>query len=83
VDSASGARRWTYDAAAELDSSPVIAGDAVLFGGADGRLTALRLKDGAELWSLEVGEPIASSPAVASGLVLVGCDDGRLYAFGQ
>jgi outer membrane protein assembly factor BamB len=67
----------------EVDSSPVMAGDAVLFGGGDGRLTMLSMKDGKERWSFEIGEPIASSPAVAGGMVFIGCDDGRLYAFAE
>jgi outer membrane protein assembly factor BamB len=80
---ADGTLRWAYEAGAEVDSSPVIAGDAVLFGTGDGRLVMLALDSGRERWSYEIGEPVGSSPAVASGMVVVGCDDGAVYAFGR
>src|SRR5690606_16096467 len=44
LDAATGAERWTYQAKNRVDSSPVIVGDRVFFGAADGRLTALNLK---------------------------------------
>jgi outer membrane protein assembly factor BamB len=77
-----GKLRWTFEAGGEVDSSPAIAGDAVLFGTGDGKLVMLALKNGRLLWSYEIGEPVTSSPAVASGMVVVGSEDGLLYAFG-
>jgi len=66
-----------------VDSSPVIAGDSVLFGTGDGRLVMLALDTGRERWAYELGQPVASSPAVAAGMIVVGCDDGSLTAFGR
>ena len=65
-----------------MDSSPVIAGDKVVFGSVDGRIYIVDLDTGNEIWSYEVGSVIIGSPAVAGGYLLIGAADGRVYAFG-
>ena len=65
----------------EIDSSPVICGDKVVFGSLDGIIYMIRLSDGSKVWSYETGQAITSSAAVAKGMVIIGCDDGYLYAF--
>lgn len=64
-----------------LLSSPVIAGDRVFFGSADGYLYCLDLNSGKELWSHEIGVPVLSTPMVSGNTLYVAAYDGRLYAF--
>ena len=46
LEAATGKARWTWDAGAAVDASPVIAGDAVIAATMDGRLVVLALADG-------------------------------------
>jgi outer membrane protein assembly factor BamB len=73
---------WTFPTGGEIDSSPVICGDKVVFGSADGRIYLLNLDDGKELWSYEIGAGIVSSPAVVGDRVIIAAEDGLVYAFG-
>jgi outer membrane protein assembly factor BamB len=82
VDRNSGEPLWIFPTGGEIDGSPVIVGDKVVFGSADGRIYLLSLSDGEELWSYEIGAAITSSPAVVGQRVIIGADDGRVYAFG-
>ena len=79
VERKTGKLRWKYDAVG-LPTSPVIAGDKVLFG-ADGVLHMLSLETGDKIWSYEVSDEIAS-PSLAFGLILVASEDGTVTAFG-
>jgi outer membrane protein assembly factor BamB len=60
---------------------PVIAGQVVVVGDADGSLTAFALGDGHRLWRSLAGGRIWSSPTVWRDRVLVGCLDGTVSAF--
>ena len=42
-DRSSGQMLWTFPTGGEIDSSPVICGDKVVFGSADGRIYLLNL----------------------------------------
>ncbi len=79
LDLATGKTVWRFETPGE-PSSPVIAGDAVLFS-AEGTLYMLRLGDGEVLWSYEVSDTI-SAPALIWGMVVVGGEDGTVTAFG-
>ncbi|MCC6697343.1 MAG: PQQ-binding-like beta-propeller repeat protein [Candidatus Hydrogenedentes bacterium] len=79
LDRKTGKIAWTFEAQGE-PTSPVIAGDKVLFA-ADGTLHMLRLESGEELWTFAVSDTI-SAPALSGELVLVGGDDGTVSAFG-
>ena len=78
-----GKEIWKFRTRGEVDSSPVICGNKVIFGSTDGRLYILKLSSGKEIWSYEIGEAIPGSPAVVGGMILVGAEDGRVYAFGE
>ncbi|MCC6486719.1 MAG: PQQ-binding-like beta-propeller repeat protein [Candidatus Hydrogenedentes bacterium] len=79
LDRETGKTAWKFEAQGE-PTSPVIAGDKVLFA-ADGALHLLDLESGEELWTFAVSDTI-SAPALAGGLVLLGGDDGTVSAFG-
>ncbi len=53
----------------------------MIFGGDDGYVYALDLKEGKELWQYEIGAAVKTSPAVAGDFVIAGADDGVIYAF--
>ena len=77
-----GELKWQFRTRGDVDSSPVICGDAhVLFGSNDGFFYAAKLADGEEAWRYEIGAPVKSAPAVVGDLVLVGADDGNVYCF--
>ena len=78
-----GALIWTYPAAGGIDSSPVIAGDRVLFGSQDGRITMLRFDTGEKIWSYLVGSPVRAAVAVVDGWIIAVAVDGGVYAFGE
>ncbi len=68
-------RSWDFYA-----SSPVVAGDTVIYGGADGAVHAVDLADGRQRWSFATDDAVRATPAVADGLVAAGGMDGVLYA---
>ena len=68
-------RIWDY-----YQSSPVIDGESILFGGGDGHVYALKLEDGSPRWKFQTKGRVRSTPAVAGGVAYVGSFDGNLYA---
>ncbi len=78
-----GKEIWTFQAQGDIDSSPVITRDCVLFGSQDGRITMLRFTTGESLWSYLLGSPISATVAVVDGWIVAGAHDGVLYAFGE
>ncbi len=63
---------------ATTPSSPIVAGDQVWVGAADGCLYCLSLDAGEEIWRSDLGAPLAA-PAVVSGQCLwIGATDGAV-----
>ena len=83
VDPQTGEELWQYAAKQRVDSSPVIVGDRVFVGSADGRLYELDLKTGQQNWEYESGAGFPGSPAVAGGKLVIASDDGVVYCFGE
>ena len=77
----SGKARWTFTTRGKVDSSPVVVGERVFFGSADGTLYEVGLADGKKRWSYPTGAPILSSPAVANGCLYVASQDGVVFCF--
>ncbi len=71
---------WRAETGGDVDSSPVIAGNAVYVGSNDGRLWSFDLATGATRWSRDLGAPVNASPAVADGRVFVQTRAGVLCA---
>ena len=73
---------WSYTAASQISSSPVVSGGVVYIGAAypDNSLYALDAVTGALKWNYVTGNSILSSPAVAHGVVYIGSEDDKLYA---
>ena len=82
LDRETGEARWTFRARARFDASPVVAGDRVYAGNADGRLYVLDLETGEKLSEFHAGAAIMGSPAVAGGRIVFGTQDGTLFALG-
>lgn len=81
IDRVKGTPAWTFPTEGAVDCSPVVVGDRVVFGSADGNLYVLDLK-GVEMQRLPLGGRILGSPAVADGRVIIGTTDGVLYCLG-
>ncbi|MBN1904778.1 MAG: PQQ-binding-like beta-propeller repeat protein [Deltaproteobacteria bacterium] len=60
-------------------SSPAVADDAVVIGGADMNIYCIDIKTGRALWRYTTLDAVNSSPVIVSNRVLAGSDDGRLY----
>ena len=62
---------------------PVLTRDHAIYGGLDGKLHIVPLKDGkSKALETAFGAPITAPVAVATGRIYVGCEDGYLYIFG-
>ncbi|HEY5790703.1 MAG TPA: outer membrane protein assembly factor BamB [Gammaproteobacteria bacterium] len=95
-DADTGARLWLYDSVVPVlslrgTSTPLISGDAVLAGFANGKLAALGLRDGRLLWETSVAVPrgrselermvdIDGAPVVSAGTVYAASYQGRIAA---
>lgn len=67
--------------ACNIESSPIMSGNAILIGGADGVIYALDKVKGSLLWKHVTGAPILSSFAISGNTLLVADFSGNVYAF--
>ena len=81
LDPATGAVRWTHNAGARVDSSPIISGDRVYIGSSRGAVLALDGATGEVEWSFDTGAPILGAPSVVGSRLIVANDDGQVYCF--
>ena len=77
-----GMEQWSFATRARVDGSPVVVGDRVFIGSADGRLYGFDLK-GNKVWEYEAGSQFTASPAVADDRLVIGNTDGTLFCFGR
>ncbi len=94
LDHKTGKERWVWTSQAGLASftpyvrggksvvgTPVVAGDWIYLGAADGHVYVLEAKTGKTVWQYELKMPTLSAPAVSgNGLWTCACD-GFVYAF--
>jgi outer membrane protein assembly factor BamB len=84
LDAATGAVKWRFATAGDVEPSPALAPDGTLYFGADdGRAYAVNSTDGTLKWSFSFpdGSDTDSSPALgADGTVYIGSDKGTFYA---
>ena len=93
LDIHTGEQLWQGSTSVKSSASnPVLAGDRVIIGTADGRVVAFSKQDGTLLWEYQTGpsltslEPykrggsdVMSTPTVSEGRVYVGASDGALH----
>jgi outer membrane protein assembly factor BamB len=65
-------------------ASPILLGNAAVYGGLDGCLYVVPLSGNGNVWSFKTafGKAISAPVAVCDGLVYFGCEDGYLYILG-
>jgi outer membrane protein assembly factor BamB len=65
-------------------ASPILIGEAAIFGGLDGSLYVVPLSGSGRVWSFKTafGKAISAPAAVCDGRIFFGCEDGYLYALG-
>lgn len=84
LDPVTGAEKWRFATAGDVESSPNLSVDGTLYFGADdARLYALESSTGALRWYFDFpdGSDTDSSPALGSdGTVYIGSNSGMLYA---
>lgn len=71
---------WRYDWA---ESSPVIKGNTLYVGSADGSLYAVSLYSGEVKWKFDASSPMRADPTVSGNLVYTTTWDGQLYALNR
>lgn len=79
-----GETLWNFPTKGHIAGSPVVVGDRVFFGSADGRIYGIDLKSGQKAWDgYDAGGKFISSPAVADGKLVIASDRGVVYCFGE
>ena len=94
LDASTGREVWTWQSGEGKASyspyvrggmgaaaSPVVVGETVYLGAADGCLYALDCATGRDTWHHEMSSPTMSSPAVSGSGLWTGTCDGYLHAF--
>jgi hypothetical protein len=84
LDLDSGVVRWRFASGASNphyfpNSTPVIVGDRVIFGGFDGTVRALSTRSGSVLWQRDLGAWISTSVAAIGDDLYVGDSLGRIH----
>ncbi|MHB9131749.1 MAG: outer membrane protein assembly factor BamB family protein, partial [Armatimonadota bacterium] len=94
LDPATDNEHWSFPLPGSWAiSSPVVTGDVVLIGGAEGHLFAVETATGKERWRFQLGasllafspyertgNPVIASPAISGTTIYLGGTDGKLYA---
>jgi outer membrane protein assembly factor BamB len=71
--------KWVYQSDANVISTPVVAGQLVVFGNSLGRVDAVSLQNGKRKWSFQAEHAVFSSPAVSGKQLVFGSGDGYIY----
>lgn len=72
--------KWRTRCEKEVTSSPVLLGEAVIFGCRDGNVYALERSTGAQLWKFVATAGVGSSPVVWQDRVIMGDYNGNMFA---
>jgi outer membrane protein assembly factor BamB len=84
IDASTGAQKWKFETAGDVESAPALASDGTLyFGCDDAKVYALDSTNGTLQWYFPFpdGSDTDSSPALGlDGTVYIGSDKGMLYA---
>ncbi len=72
---------YVRNPAATVEASPVLVGNMVIVGGADGVLYGLDKGNGTLLWKHELGAPVFASVAVSGNTLFAVDYGGNVYAF--
>jgi outer membrane protein assembly factor BamB len=75
-----GSLAWEFRAEGAFAGEPLVDGDTVYAGSADGMLYALVLGTGKERWRYDSHEQLSTRPAVAGGLVFVASLQDTVFA---
>jgi len=79
VGAASHRMRWEYSAGGNVESTPVVGDDGVVYFGDNSGLIHAVSPEGKSLWKTDVGAPVRSAGnIVAPGRLVFGLDDGAL-----
>jgi len=91
IDTTCGELIWTWQIETQIPmftpylrqgpttlSSPIVAGDLVWVGGADGCLYAISMESGSLVWSVDIGSPVGASPIASGDAMWIGTTDGRV-----
>lgn len=88
LSAASGATRWSFQAAGKIKGGVAYSGGRVYFGDYAHHVYALDARTGKEVWSASAQQRLGSlatfysTPAVAYDRVYIGGTDGKMYSFG-
>lgn len=72
--------KWRFKTEGPIRGQPLIAGNVVIAGSADGKLYAVDKTSGELRWSIATGGPVTSSPVAAGPMVCFVSDDQHVYA---
>ena len=76
-----GSVAWSAQLDAEVSAEPVIAGDTLVLGTADGTLHGLSVGAGVAKWKHDAGDhPLSAAPSVSGRTLYLPTADGRLVA---
>ncbi len=70
---------FVYETGGDILSSPIIAGDLVIFGSRDFNLYAIDINTGLLKWKYRTSGPVDSTALYDNGFVYFGSRDGKLY----
>lgn len=71
---------WQQSFRAAVTSSPVVAGDAVVFGGRDGKVYSMGRSDGNRQWAYSAQGGVGASPVFRGGVVVAADYAGNVVA---
>ncbi len=70
---------WEINAG-DIESEPLIAGDAVYISALYNHIDKYKLETGEKIWTYQTTDQLRSSPALLHEIIVTGSDDGTIYA---
>jgi outer membrane protein assembly factor BamB len=81
LDAGTGKSNWVYESSNYINATPAVADGKTVFGGCDGMLHVVSVKDGQQIKQIEAGAYVAGSAALAGGRAYFGHFENRFLCF--